>query len=204
MSRIFIDCETCGLPISPNRNVPSKQTHNWPHIVQVSWILEDGEGNHIETGDYIVRPSGYEISEDSTKIHGISHEKATKEGMYICDVLEILERAIERAEWIVCHNTAFDLKVLEASFYRCKMNSTIFKTKRFCTMQHPAIIDFCAIPFAKPSKYPQRKGREFKWPRLSELYNKCFGMDFPNAHNSLADVRATRDVYHHLSSLKII
>jgi DNA polymerase III epsilon subunit-like protein len=203
MSLLFIDCETCGLPVSSNRNIPAKQTYNWPHIVQMSWILQNEDGEHMNTGDLIIRPSGYEISEESTKIHGISHQQAVNEGIHICDALRILERDIVRCSAIVCHNTAFDLKVLQASFYRCKMKSVIDTKRHICTMQHPAVIKFCAIPFATPSKYPGSK-RGFKWPRLTELYQKCFNMNFPNAHNSLFDVRATRECYNYLIENNII
>ena len=203
MAKLFLDCETSGLPISSNRNVPAKQVYNWPHIVQLSWILQDAEGNHMNTGDFIIRPSGYEISAESTAIHGISQEKAMNEGEYICDVLRVLKRDIDRCEAIVCHNAAFDLKVLEASYIRCKVGSKIDKKRKICTMQHPDIVKFCAVPFPTPSKYPNSK-RGYKWPKLTELYHKCFDMNFPNAHNSLCDVRATRDCYNYLIENKII
>jgi DNA polymerase III epsilon subunit-like protein len=197
---LLIDCETCGLPISKSRSVPSKQVSNWPHCVQIAFMCvelsQDGMKTTLEE-EYIIKPRGYTISEESTSIHKISHKYATENGIDICDALKHLENAMTQSDYIVCHNVDFDLKVLEASYYRCKKpNSKLFKMKRICTMKDKNIINYCAIPFATPSKFPNR--REFKWPRLSELYNKCFNCDFPNAHNALADVRATRDVFEFL------
>ena len=203
MNILFIDCETCGLPISSNRNIPAKQTGNWPHIVQLSWLLQDRDGKKVNEGDYIIRPTGYMISPESTSIHGISHEQAVKNGEYICDVLRVLKRDIQRCDMIVCHNVAFDLKVLEASYIRCKVASPIEKKRKLCTMQHPNVVNYCAIPFATPSKYPNRK-REYKWPKLNELYQRCFNMNFENPHNAMFDVRATRECYNHLVNNKII
>lgn len=203
----FIDCETCGLPLSKSRSVPSKQTSNWPHCVQIAFsaVNYDGDKNEIiEEGDFVIKPRGYTISEESTAIHKITHEYAMENGIDICSVLrDHLEPVLKNTDYIVCHNVDFDLKVLEASYYRCKyLNSVIFQKKRFCTMKDKNIIDFCAIPFSTPSKFPNR--REYKWPRLNELYNKCFGCDFPNAHNAMADVRATKDVYKYLIDNQII
>ncbi|MEI7596759.1 MAG: hypothetical protein WCK02_13495 [Bacteroidota bacterium] len=31
----------------------------------------------------------------------------------------------------------------------------------------------------------------FKWPKLSELHVKLFGVDFEEAHNAAADINAT-------------
>jgi DNA polymerase-3 subunit alpha len=203
MAYLFIDCETCGLPISSNRNVPASQIYNWPHIVQLSWILQDKNGRVLNEGDFIVRPSRYEIDEESTKIHGITQERALNEGLHICEVLRILNKDIKKCSVIVCHNKAFDLKVIKASFIRCKIANDIDLKTTKCTMQNSKVIEFCAIPFKTESKYKNRK-REYKWPKLTELYQKCFNMDFPNAHNSLFDVRATRDCYNYLIENKII
>ena len=44
----------------------------------------------------------------------------------------------------------------------------------------------------------------FKWPKLSDLHIKLFGKDFDEAHNALADIRATADCFWELKRLKII
>ena len=203
MSKIFIDCETCGLPVSSNRNIPAKQTNNWPHIVQLSWIIQNSFGRIIKEADYIIKPRGYVISEESTKIHGISHQTAVEKGEDICAILRILSKDISNINSIVCHNASFDLKVLEASYYRCKIPCLIHNKKQECTMKNPKVIEYCAIPFNNHKKYSNSK-QIYKWPRLEELYRKCFDMDFPNAHNSMYDARATRECYNFLVENSII
>jgi DNA polymerase III epsilon subunit-like protein len=40
----------------------------------------------------------------------------------------------------------------------------------------------------------------FKWPKLTEAYRHCYDRDFDGAHDALADVRATADVFRWLVS----
>lgn len=51
---LFFDTETTGLP--RDYNAPSSDTDNWPRMVQLSWIMADGKGAEVATGNYIIRP----------------------------------------------------------------------------------------------------------------------------------------------------
>lgn len=53
------------------------------------------------------------------------------------------------------------------------------KNRQICTMNEST--DLCKIP--GPYGY--------KWPKLEELHKHLFGKTFDNAHDALADVRAT-------------
>ena len=63
---IFFDTETTGVP--RNYKAPSSDTSNWPRMVQLGWILMDGEGNKLSQKDYIIRPDGYIIPDDAVRI----------------------------------------------------------------------------------------------------------------------------------------
>ena len=82
---LIFDTETTGLP--KNFKAPITDTDNWPRCVQIAWQLHDDLGNLIEHQDYLVKPNGFSIPYQSEKIHGISTELATEEGLELDEVL---------------------------------------------------------------------------------------------------------------------
>ena len=69
----------------------------------------------------------------------------------------------------------------------------IFENKKLiCTMKTTS--SFCKIPGILGYKYPT----------LSELFEKLFGKTFYDAHNSLADVRATYKCFFKLKEMNIL
>ena len=75
---LFFDTETTGLPL--NWKAPVTNTSNWPRMVQLAWLHYDANGKLLDSGNHIIRPEGFSISLEATKIHGISTEKALAEG----------------------------------------------------------------------------------------------------------------------------
>lgn len=76
MKYIFFDTETTGVP--KNYKAPSSNTDNWPRLVQLAWILTDDHGETINSGNLIVKPNGFTIPTEASRIHGITTEKALK------------------------------------------------------------------------------------------------------------------------------
>ncbi len=177
---MFLDLETTGLPVS--WNIPPKRFEHWPHIVEVACIITDYEGNEIENFRQIVKPEGWTIPTPSVRIHKISNKIAESEGLNVLFILEALESKILDVDFIIAHNTEFDLQVLEAEFYRYDMNpDSILKTPTFCTMKN--FTNYCGIP--------NKKGYGYKYPKLEELNEIVFGQSIPNAHSALSDAYAT-------------
>ena len=54
----------------------------YPRIVQFSWGLYDTKGELIELKDFIIKPNGWTMN-GSDRCHGISQERAMKEGVDI-------------------------------------------------------------------------------------------------------------------------
>ena len=88
------DTETTGLP--KNFNAPYTNTDNWPRLVQLAWQIHDDKGALVEVKNFIVRPEGFTIPYNAEKIHGISTERAKKEGVELAFVLEEFNKAIDR------------------------------------------------------------------------------------------------------------
>ncbi len=178
---LFFDTETTGLP--RNWKAPVTDVDNWPRMIQVAWILCDDNGVRIEEDDYIIRPEGFVIPQAAAKVHGISTEKAVAEGSDLEAVLNKFNDLVEQSEFIVAHNINFDEKIIGAEFLRKGIDSSFEKRKKICTMN--AATDYCQIP--GPYGY--------KWPKLSELHIKLFGIDFDEAHDASVDINATEKCF---------
>lgn len=187
---LFFDTETTGLP--KNWNAPISNLKNWPRMVQLAWLFYDKDGNKISGKDYIIKPEGFTIPADVTKIHGITNEKANKEGLPVLEVLQDFHSMINQADFLVAHNISFDEKIVGAEFLRNKMENSIAAKKRICTMQSTK--DFCALK----GQYGN------KLPKLSELYYKLFNENFVDAHTAITDIAATAKCFWELKRLQII
>ena len=58
---LFFDTETTGLP--KNWKAPVTDLSNWPRLVQLAYLLTDGERKKIYGGDFIIKPVGFTIPE---------------------------------------------------------------------------------------------------------------------------------------------
>ena len=68
--------------------------------------------------DFIIKPNGFVIPETSSNIHGITTERALKEGIDLSIVLDLFDNDLKQADIIVGHNIDFDIKVVRAEMYR--------------------------------------------------------------------------------------
>jgi DNA polymerase III epsilon subunit-like protein len=187
---LFFDTETTGVP--RNYKAPSSDTRNWPRLVQLAWILADEEGNRIHEGNLIVKPEGFVIPTDATKIHGITTQKALAEGILLKDAISMFKADLDLANFVVGHNVDFDKKIVGAEMVRLGMSDELGRKKSYCTML--STTNFCKIP--GPYGY--------KYPKLQELYKKLFGKEFDNAHDAMSDIEATEQCFWELRKRKLI
>ncbi len=187
---LFFDTETTGLP--RNWKAPVTDLANWPRLVQLAYFFLDTEGNQLSGGNFIIKPVGFTIPAEASRIHHITTERAEKEGQDLKLVLEGFQNAVSRAGYLVAHNMSFDEKIIGAEFLRNKMPDSLPAKNKICTMQ--SATDFCALP--GPYGY--------KWPKLTELYFKLFQAGFEGEHDAAADVAATIKCFWELKRLGII
>ena len=192
---IIYDVETCGL--YPKGSHYTTHFADYPEIVSLAYMLCDEEGKELERYSEIVSPTGYEIPVDSTKIHGITTERALEEGRPIKEVLKYFILAANKCKILVGHNIGFDTSIIKASFLRLGfpldlVNPVLDKTKRIDTMQKST--KFCNLP----GKYGT------KWPKLEELYKILFNKEMENCHDAIADVIATKECYFELINRKVL
>jgi DNA polymerase III epsilon subunit-like protein len=187
---LFFDTETTGLP--GKWNAPLTDLDNWPRLVQIGWMQYDNEGNKVLEQDYIIKPEGFSIPYDASRVHGISTERAKREGVLLKDVLEEFSGLIDGASLLVAHNMDFDEKILGAEFLREGIGNSLFQTDKICTMK--ASTGYCGLP----GKYG------YKWPKLAELHFKLFNSEFEEAHNAAVDIAACAKCFWELKRIGII
>ncbi len=189
---LFFDTETTGLP--RNWNAPVDDLDNWPRLVQIAWVMYK-DGVRISSSNYIIKPEGFKIPFESSKIHGITTDRAEKEGTPLHIVLKDFYNSAARADFLVAHNIGFDQMIVGAELLRKKIQNILIIKNKICNMEIST--DFCAIPSVNG-----RSG--FKWPKLSELHMKLFGKEFEDSHNALADVEATAKCFWEMKRLHVI
>jgi DNA polymerase III epsilon subunit-like protein len=193
MKYLYFDTETTGLP--PKGARYNTDYDQFPHIVQLSWWF-DGQFY-----DFIIKPKGWTIPEQSTEIHGITTEKALTEGQSFKKVIEKFAFHCDQASKVVAHNIYFDTSIIKANTIRefgiesnfyTYLEESIDKSKRIDTMM-------------KTIKYvgAKKDNGGAKFPTLEELYFKLFEESFP-AHNALEDVKALKRCHEALVDLYII
>lgn len=177
---LFFDTETTGL--IPKGAEWETNYNDFPHVVQLAWI----HGCKVES--HIILPEGWEIPQESTEIHGITMERALREGEPFAAVIDMFIQDCHEAGLLCGHNIHFDTQIIKANILRElgqtyfdaeDVNGALYKGKRIDTMR----------PSMKWVDARTQDGR-LKFPRLEELYSRCFpGETFP-AHDALEDTKA--------------
>ena len=199
---LIFDTETTGLP--RDYNAPVTDLDNWPRVVQLSWQLHAADGKLLSQQDYIIQPEGFTIPFNAEKVHGISTKRAQEEGLPLVDVLTKFNQDLDHTESgrrpvVVGHNVDFDINITAAEFIRAGLSQSgadnpIAQSPKIDTKD--ASTDFCKIPGGRGGRY--------KWPTLSELHEKLFGVRFDGAHNSAYDVDATARCFFGLIEHRVI
>jgi DNA polymerase III epsilon subunit-like protein len=177
---LYIDVETNGVG---GFRPPTQR------VMQISWIHCENEYN------YFVH--GVESVADGVP-HSITVEYCKEYGEQWDVIYKELERCLEDADKIVCHNADFDVSTV-AHELKIRNSKSYQKFKRLvkdflstgsivCTMK--MTVDICKIQFKTRSGY--------KYPKLEELYKHLFGSVPKGLHDSLEDCRVTKECYERL------
>jgi DNA polymerase III epsilon subunit-like protein len=187
-------------------------------IVSIAWAsIHNFDKNNItdtntnEIHHHLRYPEGFtEIP--TTHIHGISLQETLTQGLPFGLILSNHDLAIAliEADYIIAHNVGFDYNVLMNELYRIVSkndppfyNSLLIKEKANLCMEHLEDLNnmghiictgqlstkICKIEFPTKNVYLGSK-KNYKMPKLIELYNYYYGCDFENAHSAEGDVKA--------------
>ena len=176
---LFFDCETTGLPRV--RYFSPEVADEWPRLVQLAWAVYDISGHGGDARCHIVRPEGFRIPPDATRIHGISDAHARKVGRELAEVLdEFMEAAGAPETTLVAHNFDYDRGVIGGELVRTRKSLLFLELPAICKMKETT--ELCGLP--RPGGYG------YKWPTLEELHRYCFGCSYDGAHDASNDLGA--------------
>lgn len=189
---LAFDTETTDLP-----RAHLERTHPFqPHLIQFGAIVFDDLGNEIDRLFTLVKPGPAALlSTSAFSAHGISLDRASREGVEPLEVFSWFTANARKAELTIGHNVPFDIQIMTILAARLTGAVWIPPCPLFCTMAHAAPI--VNIP---PTARMLAAGRnQPKPPTLSECVSHFFGEGLPDAHEAGADVIACIRVFHRLA-----
>ena len=186
---LYIDTETTGkADFNLRASDPSQ-----PHLVRLSGIIATDDGIGMELFDTLIKPEGWTIPEEVTKIHGITNEMALEKGIPEAEAAAFVKEKMLQASLIVAHNMQFDKFIIRIALRRHKLltdeEDAMWKAlPTYCTMKQSTNI----------LRIPHANGRGFKWPTLAEAYKAATGDTLSEAHDSTMDVQAVLVIHNWL------
>jgi DNA polymerase-3 subunit alpha len=190
---LIFDTETTGIP--HNKSAPISDLDNWPRVVQLAWQLHDAKGKLLSRQNIIIQPDGFDIPYKAEQVHGISTKRAMEEGQPLKSVLELFLNDLRQTKLLVGHNIEFDISILGAEFMRQQFDvEQLLKLDKLDT--GIASTEYCQLAGGI--------GGKLKMPRLIELHEKLFGVDFGDAHDASYDVAATARCFFGLIKKNVV
>lgn len=185
-----IDIETDGLP-------KRKSSHEingveYPNVVQVAWILMDIEGTIYKKISDLINYPGI-IQTEAFQINNIDINLVKRIGKTPSDVYKNLVSDVKIADYIVAHNVAFDIPIIRSQLSKYFVQDVFHNKKTICTMKET--VNFCRIP-----SYDS----QFKFPKLTELYEQLFEYKIEQKHNAESDALLTAKCFKELISKGIL
>ena len=186
MKVLVFDTETTNV-LPKYASLMKKYVEKYPYIVQLSFLLYDTETKEfLEENDIVINiPDHIELTEESTKIHGITREIMKQKGVDSLSALKRFKSCYEKCDIVVAHNIKFDNIMLIVECMRNDIPAIIQvkdHQKCYCTMSKA--VDLCNIIIETET------GSYKKFPKQIELHSKLFNekINETNLHNSFNDI----------------
>lgn len=196
--KLVYDTETTGLPDFKKRSNDPEQ----PHLVQLALIEFDDDGNQARHRCVLVRPDGWEIPEEVTAIHGITQERAAREGIPEDKAVALYIMAQGRADIRVAHNESFDRRIMRIAMTRAGYAKdfilAIEGRESFCTMNASRRL----VNLPPSEKMMAKNMTQPKPPSLAECIQHFFGEKLAGAHDALIDAQACARIYFHILAME--
>jgi DNA polymerase-3 subunit epsilon len=185
---LFIDTEASGLP--KKWNLPYSVQDNWPHAVQVSWLIFTKAGEKIKEENHYINNNDFDISPGALNIHGLTKQFLQQAGMPRRELLQLLSNDLEKYEpTVVGHFTELDYRIIGADYFREALENPMEKLSTFCIM--------------KATQHLQQNP-DSKFFRLGNLYELLFKRPLLSQHNAMVDATATAECFFELVKRKEI
>lgn len=120
----IFDTETNGLP---RYFYPKFSNYtDWPRLVSIAYKREC-EGCNDPVIEHVIRPDNFKISAESTAIHGITQERALKEGISTAEAIVKLVDILRADEdpTLCAYNVTFDKGILISECHRHNLETEL-------------------------------------------------------------------------------
>lgn len=179
---LFIDTETSGIPQRWNR--PYSDEKNWPHVIQVAWIIYEANGTEVKRTSKYIYEADINISPSSYEVHGITSTFLKQHGAKRKEVLRKLAHDIQKYNpLIIGHFVELDVQVLSADYYRASLKNPFMSRSFFCTM-------------LDSEKYAANPS--ITYLRLPQLHEYLFDNSLTEIHEAEQDAIATARCFFEL------
>lgn len=181
---LVIDTETSGLP--KKWDAPYSSDSNWPHILQIAWLIYDANATLIKKESHYLRPGDFKISNASLKIHHITKEELLHRGKDKLAILKRLAKDINKYQpLVVAHFTELDYHMVGVESFRLNIPNPLLNSPLFCTMK-------ASVPYIK--------NPNFKHLKLNVFYKTLFNKRVDKLHNAFSDASITSEIFFHLKA----
>ncbi len=157
-------------------------------IVTAALVYDDGAGGR-QIRTWLLNP-GVEIPEAAANVHGITTERAQREGQApapaLAEIAGLLRQAFAAGTPVVAYNAAFDLTILQAELTRHQL-PPLGSAADICPVIDPLVLD------RELDRY--RRGKR-RLGDLVEFYGQQAAADL---HDAEVDVLATLDVLREIA-----
>lgn len=155
-----------------------------PRLAALGMILLKEDLSVDEVYSALVKPDGWSMHPDATKVNGLTDEILHAQGKPVAEVLGVYAQAIKEGFAIVAFNAQHDCKTMRAEFRRAGMPDLFEQTKNICVMRKANGVIL---------KANGKKG----WPTLAEC-RTFLGLANDGAHTAGADASAALAVFRYL------
>ncbi len=195
MNVLVFDTETTGFVAESQPPTSAAQ----PDLVQLGAILFDAADNRIRGELNVIAQldPGVRVPTGASSVHGITTEACAQYGIPLLIVMAAFNNLAKAADMFVCHNARFDTVVMQRAYHKVNRPHPFADKPVMCTME--AATPIIRVP---PTEKMLRAGRtHWKKPNLQEAYGHVTGgLSFDGAHDAMADVRATLEVWKWLQT----
>lgn len=185
---LVIDTETSGLP--KNWKAPYSKEKNWPHIVQIAWIIYDFQYQEVKRENHFIKSDGFTIDKSAEKIHGISDDYLKNHGESLDKIMSLFcDDIIRFNPLIIGHFIELDYHMVNVELYRLGKKNVFQNSTFYCTMKTSS--EYVTNPSVSHLK-------------LDKFYTLLFNEAPLQIHNALADALNTAKIFFYLITNKNI
>lgn len=190
MNRLFCDTETTGLPKFGADNPADGEGQ--PRMCQIAMVMLNPALEVMHRYEGIIKPDGWIVPPDALAIHGLTTEICAERGVTVADALAVFETFHAVAEELIFFGPFFDQKIIRGEIRRNDPAADDHYGQR-------PVVDVMRALLGH-TKMPKAKGAGFKLPKLGEATKIILQREHVRAHDAMADVEATIDLWRWLDA----